>query len=90
MDGAGLDLGDPQGQPAGCRQRLQVAAGPLFTRPKPRATFADLVCGLLGEVARKNSWQLAEHAGHGTARPIEHLLDGAKWDADALRIAFGT
>jgi SRSO17 transposase len=60
-------------------------AGPLFTRPEPRATFADLVKGLLADVPRKNSWQLAEHVGHRTAHRLEWLLNGAKWDADALR-----
>ena len=62
----------------------RVAAG-LFTRPEPRATFADLVRGLLPDVPRKNSWQLAEHVGHGSAYRLEWLLGGAKWDADALR-----
>lgn len=60
-------------------------AGPLFARPEPRATFADLVRGLLADVPRKNSWQLAEHVGHRKAYRLEWLLNGAKWDADALR-----
>ncbi|MFG1970012.1 IS701 family transposase [Nonomuraea fuscirosea] len=60
-------------------------AGPLFTRPEPRATFADLVRGLLADVPRKNSWQLADHVGHRKAYRLEWLLNGAKWDADALR-----
>jgi SRSO17 transposase len=60
-------------------------AGPLFTRPEPRVTFADLVRGLLADVPRKNSWQLAEHVGHRSAHRLEWLLNGAKWDADALR-----
>jgi SRSO17 transposase len=60
-------------------------AGPLFTRPEPRVTFADLVRGLLADVPRKNSWQLAEHVGHRSAYRLEWLLNGAKWDADALR-----
>ena len=67
------------------RELSEEIAGPLFTRPEPRATFADLVRGLLADVARKNSWQLADHVGHGTAYRIEWLLNGAKWDADALR-----
>ena len=62
----------------------RVTAG-LFTRPEPRATFADLVRGLLADVPRKNSWQLAEHVGHGSAYRLEWLLGGAKWDADVLR-----
>ncbi|WSA27262.1 hypothetical protein OG884_04410 [Streptosporangium sp. NBC_01755] len=63
------------------RELSEEIAGPLFTRPEPRATFADLVRGLLADVARKNSWQLADHVGHGTAYRIEWLLNGAKWDA---------
>ncbi|GAA1024859.1 hypothetical protein Aple_086940 [Acrocarpospora pleiomorpha] len=57
----------------------------LFVRPEPRANFADLVRGLLADVPRKNSWQLSDHVGHGTANRFEHLLDRAKWDAEALR-----
>ena len=57
----------------------------MFTRPEPRVTFADLVRGLLADVPRKNSWQLAEHVGHGSAYRLEWLLGGAKWDADILR-----
>ena len=60
-------------------------AGPLFTRPEPRVTFADLVRGLLADVTRKNSWQLAEHVGHRSAHRLEWLLNGASWDSDALR-----
>ena len=57
----------------------------MFTRPESRATFTDLVRGLLTGVPRKNSWQLAEHVGHGSAHRLEWLLNGEKWDADALR-----
>ncbi|WP_435824334.1 IS701 family transposase [Microbispora amethystogenes] len=57
----------------------------LFVRPEPRANFADLVRGLLADVPRKNSWQLSDHVGHGTANRFEHLLDRAKWDVEALR-----
>ena len=67
------------------RLLTERVAGSLFTRPEPRATFADLVRGLLADVPRKNSWQLAEHVGHGSAYRLEWLLGGAKWDADALR-----
>lgn len=59
-------------------------AHPLFTRSEPRATFTDYARGLLADVDRKNSWQLAEHAGHHRAWAMEHLLDGAKWNHDLL------
>ncbi|WP_220448456.1 IS701 family transposase [Nonomuraea diastatica] len=64
---------------------IERIAGPLFTRPEPRATFADLVRGLMADVPRKNSWQLADHVGHKNAYRFEWLLNGAKWDADRLR-----
>src|SRR5690606_12805835 len=60
-------------------------ARPMFTRPEPRSTFGDLVRALLADVPRKNSWQLADHIGHIKAHRSEWLLNGAKWDADALR-----
>ena len=73
------------GWEADLRLLTERVAGSLFTRPEPRATFADLVRGLLADVPRKNSWQLAEHVGHGSAYRLEWLLGGAKWDADVLR-----
>jgi hypothetical protein len=60
-------------------------AGPLFTRPEPRATFAGLVRGLPADVPRKNSWQVADHVGHRSAHRLEWLRGGASWDADKLR-----
>ena len=37
--------------------------GPRFVRPGVRRRAAGFLGGLLGEVDRKNGWQLAEHAG---------------------------
>ncbi|MGX1480907.1 UNVERIFIED_CONTAM: SRSO17 transposase [Streptomyces canus] len=45
----------------------------------------DYVRGLLGPVGRKNSWHLAEYAGHTTPHGLQHLLSHSRWDADALR-----
>jgi SRSO17 transposase len=50
-------------------------------------TFGLMVRGLLADVAKKNSWGLAEHLGLPTPQPLEHLLGGARWDADVLRDA---
>jgi SRSO17 transposase len=66
---------------------LTDGLGGLFQRPEPRRVFADFVRALMADVPKKNSWGLAEHAGYATARPFEHLLDGAVWDVDALRDA---
>ena len=83
--GYDISYDDLVGWEADLRLLTERVAGSLFTRPEPRATFADLVRGLLADVPRKNSWQLAEHVGHGSAHRLEWLLGGAKWDADALR-----
>jgi len=41
--------------------------------------------GLLSQVDRKNSWQLAEATGAETPHGFQRLLGRARWDADAVR-----
>ncbi|MER6267746.1 IS701 family transposase [Streptomyces sp900105755] len=45
----------------------------------------DYVRGLLAPVGRTNGWQLAQYAGHRDPAGLQHLLNGARWDADAVR-----
>ncbi len=45
----------------------------------------DYVRALLAPVAGKNSWQLAEHAGHATPDGLQHLLSRARWNPDDIR-----
>ena len=40
---------------------------------------------MLSAVERKNGWQLAEASEHATPYGVQHLLDRAPWDADAVR-----
>ncbi|MFG3399511.1 IS701 family transposase [Streptomyces parvus] len=56
-----------------------------FGRADLRWRMRDYVRGLLGPVGRKNGWQLAEWAGHRDPAGLQHLLNGARWDADAVR-----
>jgi SRSO17 transposase len=56
-----------------------------FARSETRAHMRAYLTGLLSPIGRKNGWHLAEHAGHATPYGIQHLLDGAEWDADAVR-----
>ena len=56
-----------------------------FARPEARKQAGEYVQGLLSLVERKNGWQLAEHLGHKTPYRVQHLLDRAVWDADAVR-----
>ena len=56
-----------------------------FRRRAAHRHAVAYVRGLLGEVERKNGWQLAEHAGYRHPRTIQRVLDRSAWDADALR-----
>ncbi|WP_420710855.1 IS701 family transposase [Streptomyces sp. NRRL S-118] len=64
---------------------LFVTIGHRFGRVELRRRMRDYVRGLLAPVARKNSWQLAEQAGHSTPDGLQHLLAGAKWESDEVR-----
>ncbi|MEU5162069.1 IS701 family transposase [Streptomyces sp. NPDC020875] len=64
---------------------LFLTIGHRFHRVELRRRMRDYVRGLLAPVARKNSWQLAEQAGHATPDGLQHLLAGAKWEADDIR-----
>ena len=58
---------------------------PLFVRSDVRKRAIDYVHGLLARSGRKNSWWLAERAGHVSPDGIQWLLTGSRWSADALR-----
>ncbi|GAA4936868.1 IS701 family transposase [Streptomyces coeruleoprunus] len=64
---------------------LFVTIGHRFSRVELRRRMRDYVRSLLAPVARKNSWQLAEQAGHATPDGLQHLLAGAKWNPDEIR-----
>ncbi|WSA82630.1 IS701 family transposase [Streptomyces sp. NBC_01799] len=64
---------------------LFLAIGHRFGRVELRRRMRDYVRGLLAPVARKNTWQLAEQAGHPTPDGLQHLLAGSKWEPDDIR-----
>ncbi|MFJ4469578.1 IS701 family transposase [Streptomyces sp. NPDC089424] len=68
-------------------EELLVRIGHRFGRVDLRRRMRAYVHGLLGPVGRKNSWQLAEHAGHHTPAGLQHLLSRACWDPDEIRDA---
>ncbi|MFJ5724563.1 hypothetical protein [Streptomyces sp. NPDC093149] len=53
---------------------LLLRVGERFGRAEPRRRMRDHVRGLLGSVGRKNSWQIAEHAGQDTPYGLQRLL----------------
>ncbi len=59
--------------------------GPRFARAEARAHAAAYLRGLLGQVERKNSWQLAEAAGDASPYGLQQFLYRATWDPDAVR-----
>lgn len=66
-------------------EELLVRIGHRFGRVDLRRRMRAYVHGLLGPVDRKNSWQLAEHAGHHTPAGLQHLLSRACWNPDDVR-----
>lgn len=56
-----------------------------FGRVESRRSAFGYIRGLLGPVERKNSWQIAEYAGHDGPHRFQHLLGRADWDADQIR-----
>ncbi|MFI6661475.1 IS701 family transposase [Streptomyces sp. NPDC050523] len=66
-------------------EELFLRVGGRFGRVEVRRRMRDYVRGLLGPVGRKNSWQLAEYAGHSGPYGLQHLLSWSRWDADGLR-----
>jgi SRSO17 transposase len=56
-----------------------------FVRAEPRRRALAYLRGLLGNVTRKNGWQLAEHAGERTPDGMQRLLATADWDPDRVR-----
>src|SRR5215213_9610585 len=64
---------------------LHARIAPRFARTEPRRRVLAYLRGLLGNVGRKNGWQLAEHAGEATPDGMQRLLATADWDPDLVR-----
>ncbi|HEU4424134.1 MAG TPA: IS701 family transposase [Pilimelia sp.] len=64
---------------------LDAVLAPWFARAGTRLAAQQYVRGLASMVERKNSWQLAEHAGHHTPDRFQRLLGSAAWDEHGVR-----
>ncbi|TCO11629.1 SRSO17 transposase [Kribbella steppae] len=64
---------------------LMARVAGRFARVEPRRLAGDAVRGLMSDLAVKNCWTLAEHAGHESPDGLQHLLGKAKWDTDGVR-----
>jgi SRSO17 transposase len=65
--------------------RLHARSAPRFARPEPRRRALLYLQGLFSSIARKNGWQLAEHAREATPYGMQRLLSNAVWDVDGVR-----
>nr|WP_217652773.1 transposase [Halomonas ilicicola] len=61
--------------------------GGYVKRTEARERLGAYLRGLLGEVERRNSWQLAEHQGDARPYGFQHLINRARWDEDGVRDA---
>jgi SRSO17 transposase len=66
-------------------EALHARIGGRFARAEPRRRVLAYLRGLVGNVGRKNGWQLAEHAGERTPDGMQRLLATAGWDPDLVR-----
>ena len=57
----------------------------LFGRSEPRAQAVKYLRGLMGQMERKNGWQMAEAVGDALPDRMQRLLYRAEWDAEAAR-----
>jgi SRSO17 transposase len=65
--------------------RLHERLAPRFARPEPYRRVLAYLQGILSETARKNGWQLAEHAGEARPDGMQRLLSQAVWDTNGVR-----
>jgi SRSO17 transposase len=66
-------------------EALHARIASRFARAEPRRRVLAYLRGLLGNVGRKNGWQLAEHAGERTPDGMQRLMSTADWDPDLVR-----
>jgi SRSO17 transposase len=78
------DIEEVQAWAAGL-EALHARIAGRFVRAEPRRRALAYLRGLLGNVGRKNGWQLAEHAGERTPDGMQRLLATADWDPDLVR-----
>ena len=83
-DGARTEIEEVRAWAAGL-EALHARIAPRFARAEPRRRVLAYLRGLVGNVGRKNGWQLAEHAGEGTPDGMQRLLATADWDPDLVR-----
>jgi len=65
--------------------RLHAQIAPRFARAEPRRRALAYLQGIVSDTARKNGWQLAEHAGEARPDGMQRLLASSVWDTEGVR-----
>ena len=68
-------------------ETISTVVDPHLARPETRACARNLITALLAPLTRKNCWTLAEHTGHRSPYRMQHLLNRARLDEQALAAA---
>ncbi len=69
----------------GYLEDLHARIAHRFRRSELRERLRRYLTGLVGDVRRKNGWQMAEATGEAQPRGTQRVLGGSRWDADAVR-----
>jgi SRSO17 transposase len=56
-----------------------------FARAEVRDRARRYLTAVLGRIERRNGWQVAEALGEPGPQGVQRLLNGSRWDADAVR-----
>jgi SRSO17 transposase len=63
---------------------LMARIGPYFARIQPRLQARKYIDALASDLAKRNSWTIAEHIGDRTPDRCQRLLNHAVWDTLAV------
>jgi SRSO17 transposase len=69
----------------GYLEDLHTRIAGRFRRPEVKQRVRHYLAGLLAEIRRKNSWQMAELIGEAQPRGTQRILGGSRWEADGVR-----
>jgi SRSO17 transposase len=80
-----ITLGSTVEQWSAYLEELHGRIAHRFRRPEVKERIRRYLTGLLAEIRRKNGWQVAEAIGEAQPRSTQRILNGSRWDADAVR-----
>ena len=65
--------------------QLHARIAHRFRRPELKERVQRYLTGLLAEIQGTNGWQMAQAIGEAQPRSTQRILNGTRWDAEAVR-----